>query len=138
MRVTVTGPRGGKVDAELSAYVEAAVNFFAKYLEIDRFNATINIRIHKQCYLDDADAEVTWDSKRKYYLELCLYNDWLGALAHEMVHVKQVIRGELTHKLLLRNIDNHEEYRNVFYEREAFDLQYKMVEAFTKYKYFDH
>jgi len=138
MRVLVTGPRGGKVDKNLEIYVISATKFFAKELGIEAVRALVHVKIHFRSYLDDSDAELNYTNKRKYNIDICFYNDWLTSLAHEMVHVRQVVNDELSHDILLRNINDHEEYREVFYEKEAFALQYELVKKFTEFRFFDH
>lgn len=138
MRIKVTGPSGGKIDDLLEDYVKAAVVFFSKKLKIDHIKSLIHIKIHKKTYYDQADAQIVYNGKRSIVIDVCLYNDWLTSLAHEMVHVRQFYNGEINHKMMLKDINNHDEYRNAFYEKEAFALQRELVEAFTEYQYESH
>jgi hypothetical protein len=72
--------------------------------------------------------------KREFVIEINEELDdveFLGTICHEMTHVKQYARGEL-------DIDNkavyssQEEYENVWYEKEAYEMEKILVKKFVK------
>ena len=137
MHVTVSGPRGGRVDKQHEVYTIAAIKFFAKHLNINRKKISIHVNIYKAIHHMDFDAELHFDD-REFVINVCLYNDWLPSVAHEMVHVKQVVRGELTHDTVVTDADGDDAYNNDPCEIEATSLQYDMVRAFTAKRYYKH
>jgi hypothetical protein len=137
--VVVTGPRGGVVNKRLEAYTKAAVKFFAEKLGVWAAPVRVHIKLHKKTYDDNADGYTVQHSIRKYVLDICMFNDWLTTLSHEMVHVKQFINREITHDMVTAsNAVTHEEYKNTPYEKEAYALQDILVDEFTKTLYTNH
>lgn len=136
MLVVVTGPRGGVVNKRLEAYTKVAAKFFAKKLGVWKAPVRVHIKLHKKTYDDNADGYTIQHSKRKYVLDICMFNDWLTTLSHEMVHVKQFINGEITDEMV-SSVNNmtHEEYTKIPHEKEAYELQDILVDEFTKTLY---
>lgn len=134
MLVVVTGPRGGEVNPQLREYTIVAVKFFAKKLGILDTPVRLHVKLHKKTYMDSVDGHTAQNNKRKYTIEVCIYNDWLTTLAHEMVHVKQFINGELTHEMIDDAL-SHEDYKNTPHEMEAANLQNKLVSEYTERMY---
>lgn len=136
MNIKVTGPKGGKLPVELKVYTELAVKNFAKQLGIHRLRNNINVRVHNHIVIDQvAEGYCEAKDKRNFTIDVCLFGNWLSTLAHEMVHVKQFARGELS--LDMRTWKNRKDCDRIDYwdqpwEKEARRLQYKMVEDFCK------
>jgi hypothetical protein len=133
MFIIVTGPREGKVNKKLEEYIKTAIYFFSKKLNINDLKINMHVFVHNRIH-DNGSYSMCEQQKdkNKYKIDVCLYNDWITSLAHEMVHVKQFVNGEINDKILLRDIGNHDEYRNVFYEKEAFSLQRVLVDEFIE------
>jgi hypothetical protein len=136
MNVSVTGPKGGKLPLELRAYTTMAVKDFAKQLGIQRLHTNINVRVHNHLVIDKVvEGYCEPESKRNFNIDVCLFGNWLSTLAHEMVHVKQFARGELS--LDMKTWKNKKDCDNIEYwdqpwEKEARRLQHKLVEDFCK------
>lgn len=134
MIINVTGPRGGVVDRDLELSVRSTVRSFARQLGIHRLKLNLNIRISKSAIF--SDGAVGWceaDSFRSFNIDVALYSNWMGVLAHEMVHVRQFARRELSmdmnrwkSKVNVRDLD----YEDQPWEREAFRLQYDLVKQY--------
>ena len=135
MDIIVAGPKGGKVDVGLQAYVHLAVRSFAKQLGISKLKTVIKIRVHQNLTIDNGDAEGLCEalSPRHFIIDVALFGNWISTLAHEMVHVKQFALGELSPNLTKwksRNNVSNIEYWDQPWEKEARRLQYRLVESF--------
>ena len=134
MNISVTGPRQGEVDRDLAFSVRSAIRSFAKQLGINRLKINLNIRVHKSAIFKD--GAVGWceaDSNRDFNIDIALYSNWMGVLAHEMVHVKQFARNELSMNMSRWKSNfnvSKLEYENQPWEREAFRRQYEMVKQY--------
>ena len=136
MNVQVTGPRGGALPAELSIFAAMAVNSFAKQLGISRLKTNILVKIHNQLIIPGNDAEgLCWaKDERNFEIDVCLYGNWLGVLAHEMVHVKQFALKELAtgmNRWKSRTNVSDLAYEDQPWEKEAFRLQHVLLKEFT-------
>ena len=135
MMVDMTGPRGGKLDTGLQAYALTAISSFSKQLGISRLHINIGLRFHHKLFVDGT-AEGLCESldKRNFYIDCCLYGNWLSTLAHEMVHVKQFAKGELSGNLSRWKTRDHSntEYWDQPWEKEARRLQSKLVAKFEQ------
>ena len=69
-----------------------------------------------------------------FYIDCCLYGNWLSTLAHEMVHVKQFARDELSANLRRWKTRDHTntEYWDQPWEKEARRLQSRLVAKFEE------
>lgn len=136
MIVSITGPRGGKVDEGLKHLIFSAVVSFSKQLDIHRLKTKIDIRVHTSRMVDGyAEGYCECLDPRTFVVDICLYSNWLAVLAHEFVHIKQYARGELSadgKKWMKTKIDDEQEYYDQPWEKEAFRLQYKLVQEFDK------
>lgn len=136
MQVTVTGAKGGRLPLELQAYTSLAVKDFAKQLGIHRLKTNIRVRVHNHVVINsEAEGYCEAQNKRTFNIDVCLFGNWLATLAHEMVHVKQFARGELS--LDMKTWKNRKDCDKIDYweqpwEKEARRLQYKMAEVFSK------
>lgn len=130
MKVNVTGPKGGEVNAKLKATITRTLRLYAKELGISKIRNTIWVRVHHRTLIDgDAEGMCTALTKRKFVIDLCMYTDWLAILAHEMVHVKQFSTEELAldmNRWKSRKNVSALDYWDQPWEREAFRLQSKL------------
>lgn len=137
MTVSFSGPRGGKLDYGLQAYALQAINSFTKQLKIDRLKTAVQVNFHHSVFVDSKKTcEGLCESldKRSFVIDVALYGNWLGTLAHELVHVKQFVRGELNESLTHWKNKNYSkaEYWDQPWEKEARRLQTKLVEVFME------
>ena len=135
MDITVTGPKGGKLDEHLTAYVRLAVKSFAKQLNISRLKTNIHVRVHNSMFVEDtAEGLCEALNKRNFIIDVGLYTNWLVNLAHEMVHVKQFAREEMdTYGYRWKSQDfTNTDYWDQPWEKEARRLQYRLAETFSK------
>lgn len=138
VQVSVEGPRGGQVDHWLRGHIHLAVIDFAKQLSISRMKTNVKVKVHHSAFVDVEKTSTgcceAIDS-RNFILDIALYSNWLVALAHEMVHVKQFARGELDFGLTRwktnRYCDNIK-YWDQPWEKEARRLQFWLAEEFEK------
>ena len=131
MRVSVTGPLGGKIPIDLAVEVQQSCQHFAKQLAISRLHSIVLVRIHNQNMIY-GDCEGLCDAltARLYIIDVCLYGNWLSTLAHEMVHVKQWARNEMDlgmDRWKTRGNCGGIDYWNQPWEREARRFQHRMV-----------
>ena len=136
-KVLVCGPRLGKVDPWLFGYVMEAVHDFSRQLGISRFKTNITVRVHERLTIANTthEGEVEPMDDRSFVIDVCLYGNWLSTLAHEMVHVKQYLRGELNWSLSKwKGKSGYEdvEYWDLPWEVEARKLQHKLVGKFER------
>ena len=135
MQVSVSGPLGGAVPHDLHVAVHKAAIHFAKQLGIQRLHTTVLIRIHQQAaFMGDCEGLCEAIDKRHYAVDVALWGNWLSTLAHEMVHVKQFARGELSTDMTQWKSRRHcgnIDYENQPWEREARRLQGRMLEDYT-------
>ena len=135
MQIAVTGPKGGAIPHDLHVAVQVASEHFAKQLDISRLKTSIHIRIHQQAmFMGDCEGLCEVVDVRNFVVDVALWCNWLSVLAHELVHVKQFARGELSmnmeqwkSRLYCGNID----YWNQPWEREARRLQGRLLEDYT-------
>ena len=137
MTVTFSGPRGGKIDSGLQAHATLAIRSFTKQLGIDRLKTMVEVKFHQNLYVDrKKTCEGLCESldKRSFVIDVALYGNWLATLAHELVHVKQFVRGELNESLTRWKNKNYAntDYWDQPWEKEARRLQCKMVEVFME------
>ena len=135
MQVSVSGPLGGAVPQELHVAEHKAAMHFAKQLGIQRLHTTVLIRIHQQAqFMGDCEGLCEAIDKRHYAVDVALWGNWLSTLAHEMVHVKQWAREELSMNMeqwKSRPYCGNIEYWDQPWEREARRLQGRMLEDYT-------
>lgn len=133
MDIVVGGARGGSVSTELMAYATLAVKSFSRQLGISRKKIIIDLRFHKRYAVDGAAGTCIANDDRLFQIDVCLYNNWLCTLAHEMVHVKQFALKQLDPSLnrwkSRKNVGNLS-YEDQPWEKEAFRLQMRLVENF--------
>ena len=128
---------GTKREREL---VERAVEFSIKYLMPRKRKLYLEVDIVK------LEGDVTGfhnsDEKYEHHLEInkgMPEEELLSTVFHEMVHVRQMERGELKDKGLIKVwkgeehlhiYSSHEDYMDLPWEKEAYDLQEKMLVSF--------
>jgi len=139
MLVEVTGPKGGQVDPHLVWRVNHAIASFVKTLGIDRFKLNILVRVHNKAIIDDSvEGWCEIIDPRTFEIDVALYSNWMGVLAHEMVHVKQYVRKELDYKMCTwksKPIDPDEmDYYDRPWEAEAFALQDVLLAKYEERK----
>lgn len=68
-------------------------------------------------------------------MDVCLYANWVMSVAHEMVHLKQFTKGELSQDLRYWKGSKikEESYWELPYEKEAYRLQYTLVKEFEEW-----
>ena len=132
MEVCVLNRKCGKRDI-----VEKLVKFYARYLGIDSSRAMLMVswvkdlsKEHKAsgitAYVDTSLIFVNIDSKLS--METLMIT-----LAHEMIHVKQIVRGTL--KMKNRKVfwcgKQHKRINGLYepWEQQAYKRQYELVEA---------
>ena len=131
MKVFFSGPRDGQLDMNLQASALMAVKLFAKKLNIHRLRTNIQVRFHHKLFVDNSHSEGLCESvdSRNFIIDVALYGNWMSTLAHELVHVKQFARGELTENLQYWKGKDHSEtdYWKQPWEIEARRLQKKLM-----------
>ena len=135
MIVDITGPRGGNVPNDLHAMALIAIDSFSKQLGISRLKTNIHIKFHHKLFVENSSEGLCESvDTRNFIVDVGLYGNWLSTLAHEMVHVKQFARGELSSSLQHWKGRDHAdtEYWDQPWEKEARRLQNKMVLQFEK------
>ena len=138
MLVSMTGPRGGKLPIDLHAMALAAVYSYTKQLGINRLRSNIEVRFHKKTFIDGSvEGYCEAVDNRNFIIDVCLYGNWLATLAHEFVHLKQFVKGELYDyedgsvkwkSKVYR--DGKVSYEDAPWEKEAYRLEYKLYEEF--------
>lgn len=122
------GVFGGTTKQEDLAY--AVVEFCVEKL-MPRMK-TLDICVELSDDMEDADGLCLAVNKREFVIEIdstLKGKDFITALTHEMVHVKQYAKGELAvdGKLSYKTV---EEYLNAWYEKEAYAMQEVLCEEF--------
>ena len=134
MKVFFSGPRDGQLDMNLQASALMAVKLFAKKLDIHRLRTNIQVRFHHKLFVDNSHSEGLCESvdSRNFIIDVALYGNWMSTLAHELVHVKQFARGELTDNLQYWKGKDHSEtkYWEQPWEKEARRLQKKLMNEY--------
>ena len=131
MLVEVTGTRGGKVDSDVETVIKDAAYYFCSKLGLNRFKGLLTIRIPKTvgdlqggaAGFAQATKEDIWEGD----ILLANYKDnpkeMIGVLAHEMVHIKQFFRKELSEcgAYFGHSIDSKDPWeKDTPWEREAY------------------
>lgn len=105
--LAVTGTKGGKLSNGLTNKLEQAAYFYAKQLKMSDADTFIEIKVpRKRGFIDGCIGGLCGASDEEHdagyeymHIEIDLANikfgDMLRNLAHEMVHAKQYIKGEL-------------------------------------------
>ena len=93
---------------------------------------TLDITLYLSNDMEDADGFCMAESKRMFVLEVDSRlngDDFITALCHEMVHVKQYAKGELdvNGKFAYKSVDD---YLNAWYEKEAYAMQETLCAEF--------
>ena len=134
MKVFFSGPRDGQLDMNLQASALMAVKLFAKKLDIHRLRTNIQVKFHHKLFVDNSHSEGLCESvdSRNFIIDIALYGNWMSTLAHELVHVKQFARGELTDNLQYWKGKDHSEtkYWEQPWEKEARRLQKKLMNEY--------
>jgi len=134
MKVFFSGPRDGQLDMNLQASALMAVKLFAKKLDIHRLRTNIHVKFHHKLFVDNSHSEGLCESvdSRNFIIDVALYGNWMSTLAHELVHVKQFARGELTENLQYWKGKDHSEtkYWEQPWEKEARRLQKKLMNEY--------
>jgi len=111
-----------------TALLDRAVSFAANYLQID-VDLIVEFKRLKQCQFGfcDYDDEVTLTISKSLST-----SDLIRTLFHEMVHVSQYFHGRLEQgsPQLWYGVAVDDDYENLPWEIEAFDLEQKMMDAF--------
>jgi len=122
--------------------VHDAFNFALKYLMPRKRNLTIDINITD--IPDDADAYHCCIEKGQHEIEVqkgLIEEDFITAIFHEMVHVRQHERGDLKDHGIRKAwkgeeyfgiYDTTETYKNLPWEEEAYRLQEEMYNKWIK------
>ena len=134
MMIIVSGPRGGNVHPDLKDLVVDATYFFAKQLKIDRLSLELNVRMYHSSMIDsEAEGYCLARSTRVFDIDVCVYTNLLKTLAHEMVHVRQWARKELSLDRTFwkkRKYGSDYDYWTSPWEVEARKLQDTLVKAY--------
>jgi len=103
---------------------------YAKFLNIDKKNATVYIALRRDVGSEHQSEGLTLGFDKDIFIFLQSSKnvcDMLRTLAHEMVHAKQLIRGQLKHKANRGKVDtywcgrkNNKKYLEQPWEVEAF------------------
>lgn len=110
--------------------VERIVDFCIKKLT-PRIK-TLDICVELDNNMDTADGYCYSVNPREFVLQIdnrLKGDDFITAVCHEMVHVKQYAKGELTEK---RSAKTFEEYLELWYEKEAYKMQEVLLEQFKE------
>ena len=131
MKVFFSGPRDGQLDMNLQASALMAVKLFSKKLNIHRLRTNIHVKFHHKLFVDNSHSEGLCESvdSRNFIIDIALYGNWMSTLAHELVHVKQFARGELTENLQYWKGMDHSttKYWEQPWEKEARKWQKKLM-----------
>ena len=130
--ITVSGPNGGKVSSDLSDFCHEAVRTLLAELGIcHRYKFALQLVVHHRTTFEpDVEGACGVLGDRSYRIDVCLYTNWLKVLAHECVHLKQFIKGELSPNLdrwKSNRYVSHHDYDNQPWEREAYRLEYSLL-----------
>ena len=93
---------------------------------------TLDIYIDLDNNMDTADGYCYSVNPREFVLQIdnrLKGDDFITAVCHEMVHVKQYAKGELTEKGAVQTL---EEYLELWYEKEAYKMQEILLEQFKE------
>jgi hypothetical protein len=106
---------------------------YAEYLNIDTKSATVYITLRKDVNSEHQSEGLTLGLDRDIFIFLQSSKnvcDMLRTLAHEMVHAKQLIRGQLSHRHNRGKVDtywcgrkNNKKYLEQPWEVEAFSKE---------------
>lgn len=134
-----------KIDSSRQTLIESAVVFFADYLISKRCCKTLEIDIHITNSTADGFCEYN-DSNinpRSFTIELdknLTGSELIKTIAHEMVHVKQYVKGELKERYKPRYHHlwynkkvtvNDNNYNDVPWEVEARNFEIKLFNIYT-------
>lgn len=133
MKIESVGARDGKLPLQLRAMINMAADNFARQLQIHNLKTNIKVRVHYRAILNKSQGMCVAISPREFVIDLCLYSNWITTLAHEMVHVKQFARKELS--MDMRTWKNSPVSKDLAYwdypwEHEAFRLQNQLIDEF--------
>lgn len=136
--------------------IENATDFFIKKLFTEKQKAKIdNINI-KLTILTDAAGEC-WDDitfEEKFLIQIMIdrreaLHNIISTIAHELVHAKQIVSGDLISSNILpwyyknkcygvrpyHNLEYEAIYKKLPWEKEAYDKETILSKAFFKYYY---
>ena len=136
MDITIKGAKGFYVPADLKWYTIDAVKKFSRALNINRKRIDLHINFYNSSLVDSCFyGFCTPETTREFEIDIALLGNWVMTLAHEMVHVKQFAKGELS-----IDMDRWKRNRRVGklkytdqpWEREAFRMQHNLVKFLEK------
>ena len=97
--ISINGPRGGQLrdDYKLARFVQESINI----LNLEFYTFNLEVIVHPTYIREDAEVlGLCWGEPNCITVELCRTDD-LGepqdifqTLAHEMIHVRQMCKGE--------------------------------------------
>ena len=120
------GLQGGALPRTLQDKLTHAAYHYARQLKLNRFNGIVTIRVpRKKGYLDNhvggycsADRIEHDDGCKYWHVDIDLANvsmkEMVQNLAHEMIHAKQFLRGELA--------TNMDKWKGVVYKSKDGDV----------------
>ena len=135
MKVIIKNCRNKRLKAKLLE----AIEFYADKLmhpNLSRnIGVTIKLKKMKDCY---GECAPSWynhqDKPRKFVMVIDpKEEDPIYTLAHEMYHVKQFAKGELSHCMTYwksRRVSEDTPYRNQPWEKESFSNDYQLYEKY--------
>ena len=95
----------------------------------------LDVRLHHNMFVENnAEGLCEAHDDRTFTIDVGLYSNWIVNLAHEMVHVKQFARHELSicgNRWKSRNWPDTD-YWEEPWEKEARRLQHKLAMNFSK------
>ena len=142
----------GKYQAFEKPLYESFLDFLQDYYNTDiEITLSLKKKLKDENFFGHVDLVEIKNKKYIIVLEHIPYGI-LSKIAHEFVHIKQIIRGELDHskdyKSLIwkkkkvialdyyNSIKSFEEYKTIPWEREAYKLQEVLVKRYKKSNFF--
>lgn len=109
---------------------------YVRRLDIHRFGVHLKVFFEPVVCLDDtwAAGYCTRWSAREFSINLALYNNWCVFLAHELVHVKQHLRGDVDPVYSqwrgIPVMADWYRYQELPWEQEAFQMQWQLAQGY--------
>lgn len=118
-----------------------ACAFYAKKLGLDKLNATILVAF-KYDYTKTFNVYATCEhiEKNKVCIEVDAHlhnNIMLGIIAHEMVHAKQYLKGELSERKGFQLWKGKKVAANLPYVKQPWELEAMRKQAVLNYQYLE-
>ena len=134
MDILLQKPGAKSVPKDLSWYVNELLSFLAQRLNIPE-DTQLVVNLRAKSAWKGIEANIFHHEDNLYCMNVCLWSNWVVAVCHEMVHLKQFTHGELDHELTAWKGQGitEEDYWKLPYEVEAYQLQYELAKEFEEW-----